>query len=573
MYVITNTSHYLSAGQVIYVDGNPSQTVGSVVYDEYDGAFPVDRVISPLEFTYKLKQDAVTSPATSASSVNIFVKSPVLKMYYGHQYIFDLSHSSLVGGNLSFAKDSLYKLEYSFNSIDRVGTPGVTGAGQPTPSVTLKVDQTVVTNISYYFDPSRTGSDSPVVAGSYLDVVDSPYKGTFQISGIAGATITRGADIIKYPLLNEPEGAADINQTTYSTSSLKAVGSINAVRIVNPGGFYTRLPIVSGIQSTRNIERVQINAPGTEYALGTYSGVQIAGDGEGGFVEIIVADGTDAEGVTIPGQINNIVVTSPGKNYTTASIDIEAIPGILGSGLTGSGAEVVVVIPSAGSGASIFTKGTSVGKIKKLKNNNFGYDYPHDYTLRPEITFPINAQLTSTSILDSITVTDPGTGYSQAPAVIISGGGGSGALAEATIKNGRLDTIIVKDPGAGYSSTPAVNLRSSFNYVVNLDLGLLQFAFPHGITNGSAITLNVVDTGEGTEFPLSAGATGRLNGSTTYYAITGTANSLENDQLKIAITQANANLGDALAFVNAGTGRQQVLTESFGGSATANVIT
>ena len=115
---------------------------------------------------------------------------------------------------------------------------------------------------------------------------------------------------------------------------------------------------------------------------------------------------------------------------------------------------------------------------------------------------------------------------------------------------------------AGYSSTPAVNLRSSFNYVVNLDLGLLQFAFPHGITNGSPITLNVVDTGEGTEFPLSAGATGRLNGNTTYYAITGTANSLENDQLKIAITQANANLGDALAFVNAGTGRQQVLTLS-----------
>ena len=252
-------------------------------------------------------------------------------------------------------------------------------------------------------------------------------------------------------------------------------------------------------------------------------------------MEIIVADGTDANGVTIPGQINTVNVTSPGKNYTTATIDIEAIPGILGAGLTGSGAELVVVIPPFGTGASIFTKGDSVGKIKKLKNNNFGYDYPHDYTLRPEITFPINAQLTSTSILDSITVTDPGTGYSQAPAVIISGGGGSGAIAEASIKNGRLDTIIVKDPGAGYSSTPAVNLRSSFNYVVNLDLGLLQFAFPHGIANGSEITLNVVDTGDGAQYPLSAGAVGRLNGNTTYYAITGSANSLENDQLKIAI--------------------------------------
>ena len=573
VYVITNTSHYLSTGDMIYVDGNPSQTIGSTVYDEYDGAFAVNRVISPLEFVYKLPTVAQTSPATSASSVNIFVKSPVLKMYYGHQYIFDLSHSSLVGGNLSFAKDSLYKLEYSFNSIERVGTPGVTGAGQPNPSVTLKVDETIVTNISYYFDPSRTGSDSPVVAGSYLDVVDSPYKGVFEISSVAGATITRGADIIKYPLLNEPEGAADINQATYATSSLRAVGSINAVRIVNPGGFYTRLPIVTSIQSTRQIERVQINNPGTEYAVGTYSSVPIGGDGEGGFVEIIVADGTDANGVTIPGQINSVVVTSPGKNYTTATIDIEAISGILGSGLTGSGAEIVVVIPPFGSGASIFTKGDSVGKIKKLKNNNFGYDYPHDYTLRPEITFPINAQLTSTSILDSITVTDPGTGYSQAPAVVITGGGGSGAIAEASIKNGRLDTIIVKDPGAGYSSTPAVNLRSSFNYVVNLDLGLLQFAFPHGIANGSAVTLNVVDTGEGADFPLSAGATGRLNSSTTYYAISGTANSLETDQLKLAITAANAALGDALSYVNAGTGRQQVLTESFGGAATANVIT
>ena len=85
--------------------------------------------------------------------------------------------------------------------------------------------------------------------------------------------------------------------------------------------------------------------------------------------------------------------------------------------------------------------------------------------------------------------------------------------------------------------------------------------------------MNVVDTGDGAEFPLASGAVGRLNSSTTYYAISGTANSLEEDQLKLAITAANASLGDALSFSNAGTGRQQVLTESFGGSATANVIT
>ena len=574
VYVITSTSHYLTPGEMVYVDGNPSQTYNSVVYDEYDGAFFVKDVISVKEFTYKLPQAAVTDPATTPGNVSIFVKSPTLKMFYGHQYIFDLSHSSLVGGNLSFAKDSLYKLEYSFNSIERIGTPGVTGQGVPTPSVKFKVDSSVVTNISYYFDPSRTTSDtSPVIPGSYLDVVDSPYKGTFEISSTSGATITRGDDAMRFLLANEPEGAAEVSPSSYSTSSVKAVGSIAAIRIVNSGGFYTKLPIISNIESTRKIERVDIKTPGTEYAVGEYTGVPIAGDGEGGLVSITVADGTDAEGVTIPGQINSVAVTSPGKNYTIASIDIDSIPGILGSGLTGSGAELTVVIPSSGSGASIFTKGDKVGKIKKLKNNNFGYDYPHDYTLRPEITFPLNCQLTSTSILASITVTDPGSGYSQAPAVVITGGGGSGAVAEASIKNGRLDNIIVKDPGAGYSSTPTIALRSAFNYVVNLDLGLLQFAFPHGIVNGSAVTLNVVDTGDGAEYPLASGAIGRLNSSTTYYAIAGAANSLETDQLKLAITASNAALGDAISFVNAGTGRQQVLTESFGGAATANVAT
>ena len=139
VYVITGTRHYLSAGEMLQIDGNPTQTIGATSYVEYDGAFAVDTVISPLEFTYKLPSAALTDPATTASSVSIFVKSPVIKMYNGHQYLFDLSHSSMVGGNLSFSKDNLYKLEYSFNSIERVGTPGISGGGAATPTVKLNI--------------------------------------------------------------------------------------------------------------------------------------------------------------------------------------------------------------------------------------------------------------------------------------------------------------------------------------------------------------------------------------------------------------------------------------------------
>ena len=92
----------------------------------------------------------------------------------------------------------------------------MTGEGQPTPTVKLKVDRDIVTNISYYFDPSRTGDDSPIASSSYLDIVDSPYVGTFTITDTSGGTITTGDNVFKFLLLNEPEGVATVSQTTYT---------------------------------------------------------------------------------------------------------------------------------------------------------------------------------------------------------------------------------------------------------------------------------------------------------------------------------------------------------------------
>ena len=528
----TARAHKLTSGDNLFIDGNDE--------DQFNGSFSVDEVISTREFTIRLREDATAEP-NAASAIDIFVKHPVIQMFYNHKYQFMLGDPSLEGYFMSFSKDNLFKLEYSFNSIQRVGTPGIRQGSDPEPYVQLSVNSEV-TNISYYFDPSRTGENSPVNTGTYLDVIPTPYAGEFEVKFLAGATITTGANIFKFPLRNEPESVATSSRVSYTTSSESAVGPIGAIRLINGGGFYKKLPIISNIVSNRKIERVAINEPGTEYAVGEYTGVSISGDGEGGKVNITVEDGTDDDGNTIPGQITEVVVTDPGKNYTTATIDIESIPGILGPSLAGSGAELTVVIPPNGSGASVFVKANEIGKIKKLKNNNFGFDYTHDYTLRPEITFPVNVQLTSTSILDSITVTDPGSGYATPPAVIIEGGGGSGALAEATIRNGRIDQIEVKDPGSGYSSEPKVSFKSSFNYVVNLDLNLLQFSFPHGITNGSPVTLTANDAGDGEEPALPISSFGRLSAATTYYAIAGASNSLEDDQLKLALTPSRTLL-------------------------------
>jgi hypothetical protein len=555
VFVRTDVSHYLTEDSIVYATTTPE-------YESLVGTFSINTIISKKEFLVSLRSTPLTS--LTNQSVVFYVKNPILKFIYGQQYTFDTSDSSMQGHYLSFYRDNLYKIEYTFKNITRRGTPGIDEPGN-SPFISFSVTEDVA-NISYYADPSDLSEDGPVDPLSYIDILPSPYIGNFTITDLAGGSVTEGPNRFKFILNFEPEKSAIASRSSYSTTSTKAVGSIARIRLINGGGFYKKLPIISDIQSSRKIERVDIINPGTEYEPGEYFGVPILGDGTGGRVSILVDGTTDPAG-----QIVEVTVTDPGKGYTIASIDVDAIDGILGPQLNGSGAELSVVIPPKGTGASIFAKGRNVGKVKKLKNNNFGFNYTHDYTLRPEITFPVNLQLINTSILSSINIIDPGTGYTTPPEVVITGGGGSDAVAQAFIKNGRISDIIIKDPGAGYSSNPTVELKSSFTYVVNLDLGLFQFSFPHGIQNGAEVQFQVQDLGEGAIFPLTS--FGFIDDNQIYYAISGSSAGLEDDQLRIALTPQDAISGNFISFANAGTGRQIILTSSFGGSAEANVET
>ena len=567
VYCTSNSPHFYKEGEIIFAEGFSGA--------QYNGSFFIDDVIGSREFTFGIRDTAVSDPTfvnNGIANVNIYAKHPTLIFTRNHQYNFELSDPSNFGYYLSFSQDNQYKLEYSFNNTVREGTPGIQGAGASTPFVKFLVLGDV-TNISYYFDPSRTGSNSPVGENSYIDVITTPYQGRFRISEIVSDTE------FKFPLNREPErnnaeiGSDDQGNeySYYSTTSTRAVGPINTIKLVSPGGFYKKLPIISDIASFRQIEKVEVIDGGTEYAPGVYYDVPVNGDGEGGKVTVTVL--LDDE--TGSGAISSVAVADPGKGYTVASVDIDAITGILGPTLSGSGGAVSVNIPSEGTGASVFLTGRNIGKIKRLKNNEFGFGYSHDYTLKPEITFPVNLQLFNTSILSEIKITDPGAGYTSTPAVVIDGGGGTGADAVAVIKNNRLNEIIIKNPGAGYSSEPVVTLKSEFNYVVNLDLNYLQFNFPHGITTGAEIQFRSEDVGSTEGIlpkPSSAGLTALIAGQ-VYYAIAGQANSLESDQIRFGLTLQSAQAGDYITFLTQGSGRQVLLTEVFGGKAEAVVAT
>ena len=59
--------------------------------------------------------------------------------------------------------------------------------------------------------------------------------------------------------------------------------------------------------------------------------------------------------------------------------------------------------------------------------------------------------------INGITVTAGGSHYTTAPTVSITGGGGSGATATATIAGGAVSEIYITNPGSGYTSTPTVS--------------------------------------------------------------------------------------------------------------------
>jgi hypothetical protein len=60
--------------------------------------------------------------------------------------------------------------------------------------------------------------------------------------------------------------------------------------------------------------------------------------------------------------------------------------------------------------------------------------------------------------LAEISLTAGGTGYTTAPTVAITGGGGTGATATATISGGSVTGFNIINPGTGYTSTPTVAL-------------------------------------------------------------------------------------------------------------------
>ena len=144
----------------------------------------------------------------------------------------------------------------------------------------------------------------------------------------------------------------------------------------------------------------------------------------------------ETDSPTAYGPIAEFEIENVGKNYYT-------LPGIS------------TINTEVGSGAIIEAESTSIGKIKRLKVKDIGYDFPSDTTLKPDAALPQIIKIESLMSLESVGITSFGRGYISAPDLIIIDGRTGEAVLDADLKYtlGNPEIEILKNT-KGISNTP-----------------------------------------------------------------------------------------------------------------------
>lgn len=106
---------------------------------------------------------------------------------------------------------------------------------------------------------------------------------------------------------------------------------------------------------------------------------------------------------TAYGSIYDIEINDRGKNYYS-------IPGIS------------TISSKFGKGALLDAYSESIGKIRKVKISDIGYNFPSDKTLRPDVTLPQIVKLESLGSIDFIGITSVGRGYASSPDLVVFDG-------------------------------------------------------------------------------------------------------------------------------------------------------
>ncbi len=342
--------------------------------------------------------------------------------------------------------------------------------------------------------------------GGFSYTSDPTISFTGGAPGLSSVTVTGGAGYSVPPTVSFSGGGA----TTQATAVASLSGGSIIITLTSRGAGYTSLPTVTltggtfttaatataslGVSPTAVVTRtddnrlksITVTVDGGSYYTTAPTVVITGGNGGGAAASAALTQlasanvntvtATTGSGYTVTptvaltggggsgatatatingsGQVTGIAVVNPGSGYTSAptatlsgGIGVTSIvPNALGSSYTT--APTVAITGGGGTGATA-TATISGGQVIGYTLTNAGKDY----------TSVPTAALTGGIGLNTVTLSNTGgTGYTTAPVVSFTGGGGSGAAATATISAGKVTAFTITSFGTNYTSAPAVVL-------------------------------------------------------------------------------------------------------------------
>jgi hypothetical protein len=208
----------------------------------------------------------------------------------------------------------------------------------------------------------------------------------------------------------------------------------------------------------------------TAIAAGGAHTVALKSDG------VVVAWGWNGDGqTTVPAGLNGVTAIAAGGAHTVAlksygprlaTATAQVVGGfVVGINITdgGSGYTDNPAVTISGDGSGSKAAATMVdGVVTSIKITSPGSGYTSaTITIAPP-RFPPRKAIATAQVVNGfvvgINITDGGFGYDNSSAVILSGGGGSGAEAIATVVNGVVTRIVITNPGSGYTAAPTVGI-------------------------------------------------------------------------------------------------------------------
>lgn len=257
------------------------------------------------------------------------------------------------------------------------------------------------------------------------------------------------------------------------TANISSGGSISYVTITSAGSGFTTTAPTASILAYKNINSISVTCAGSGYWTTVPSviidSINYVATAPGASPAVITA-GLNGDGTI------SLSLVSAGYGYSgTPSVSIAApnsgngirVVDVVTSGVGYSDGTFACTVSAAPAGGTTAV----VNFVKSGTSQSFSIVNPgRGYTSVPGV---VVTKANLGGQVSAFTVTCKGAGYLVAPAITFTGGGGSGAAAEATIDNGSITTISITTGGTGYTSAPAITIDSppsSVYYKKQIDL-------------------------------------------------------------------------------------------------------